>query len=389
MASVRAAYPFIEVFIDTSRMTPVATRVPGVIAIVGVTGGGGTAPANVPLVVDTLADAATQFAAVSGTTVTPNPLYESLRLALLQDPRPSKIYGVKLADTDPDPGLAALEAADDVTFVSLANVTDKTSLSKLKAHAENMSAAGQKRIAVMMVDPSITKSPTYAADLHTSLTAAPNLESSVSRVFMVAARGAKNDAGAQADTASAAMAAIAGYAPSTSIVLKRLRGITIPVADQYSPSEIKALSEFGIVPIIQPALIVGGGFFFAEGRLFTTNASLLFMDDLRKLDQTDYELKAGLIGSIGDARISKAGLVGLKTRVDGIMGPLKRATTIDDYTIDIPVLNILSIAESSWTATERTVVANARANRTLDLFVGVILGAAAHVLLVTLQAQPT
>ena len=59
---------------------------------------------------------------------------------------------------------------------------------------------------------------------------------------------------------------------------------------------------------------------------------------------------------MGDARITKPGLVGLKTRVDGIMGPLKRGATIDDYTIDIPVLNILSIPESSWTATERSLV---------------------------------
>ena len=83
------------------------------------------------------------FAEVGGNTVTPNPLYESLRLALLQDPRPSKIYGVKLADADFDAGLAALEAADDVTFVSLADVTDLTSLSKLKAHVENMSPRGK------------------------------------------------------------------------------------------------------------------------------------------------------------------------------------------------------------------------------------------------------
>jgi len=387
MASVAAAYPFIEVLIDTSLLAPVAQRAPGVIAIVGSTAGGGTAPANVPLVVDTATDAASLFAAVSGNTLTSNPLYESLRLALLQDPRPSKIYGVKLADSNLDAGLAALEAADDVTFVSLANITDKASLGKLKAHAENMSAAGQKRIAVMMVDPTIAKKPTYAADVNAGLTSAPSLKSDASRVLMVAARSAKNGAGTQADTASAAMAAIAGFAPSTSIVLKRLRGITITVADQYSPSEIKALSEFGIVPIIEPALIVGGGFFFAEGRLFTADANLLFVDTVRTLDDIDFRLKSGLIGAIGDARITKPGLIGLKTRVDGIMGPLKRATTIDDYTIDIPVLNILSVPESSWTAAERALVTDARANRSIDVFVSVTYGPAVHRLRVTLQPK--
>jgi hypothetical protein len=387
MAAVAAAYPFIEVFIDTSQLAPVAQRAPGVIAIVGSSGGGGTVPVNTPHVVDTLGDAATLFAAVTGGVATPNPLYESLRLALLQDPRPSKIYGVKLAGPDSAPGLAALEAADDVTFVSLANVTAVAELNKLKTHAETMSAAGHKRIAVMMVDPGIAKSPTYANDVHAGLTGTPNLESSVSRVFMVAARGAKNDIGAQADTASAAMAAVAGFAPPTSIVLKRVRGLTIAVADQYSPSEIKALSEFGIVPIIQPALIVGGGFFFAEGRLFTTDASLLFMDVMRVLDDADFRLKAGLIGAIGDSRITKAGLVDLRTRVDGIIGPLKQAATIDDYTIDIPLLNILSIPESAQTAGERALVAAARANRTVDVFVSVTYGPAVHRLRVTLQPK--
>src|SRR5262245_27739345 len=235
--TVPAAHPFIDVFIDTSRLTPAALREPCVIASVGSTGWVRDAPVNQPLVVDTPTDAAKLFAAVSGNTVTSNPLYESLRLALLQDPRPSKIYGVKLADSNLDAGLAALEAADDVTFVSLANITDKASLGKLKAHAENMSAAGQKRIAVMMWDPTRAKKPTYAGDVNAGRTSAPSLKSDASRVLMVAARSAKNGAGTQADTASAAMAAIAGFAPSTSIVLKRLRGITITVADQYSPSE--------------------------------------------------------------------------------------------------------------------------------------------------------
>ena len=62
MATVRAAFPFIEVFIDTSQLAPVAQRAPGVIAIVGATGGAGTAPVNVPLVVDTVTDAAKLFA---------------------------------------------------------------------------------------------------------------------------------------------------------------------------------------------------------------------------------------------------------------------------------------------------------------------------------------
>ena len=41
------------------------------------------------------------------------------------------------------------------------------------------------------------------------------------------------------------------------------------------------------------------------------------MDIVRTLDDIDFRLKSGLIGAIGDARITKAGMTGVKTRVDG------------------------------------------------------------------------
>jgi hypothetical protein len=380
-ATVPAAYPFVEVSIDTSLLQPTAQRNPGVIAIVGATGGDGSAAANTPLVVDTPADALV-FAQVQNGVATPNPLYNSLLLALVQDPRPSKIYGVKTANPpDWDAALASLDAADDVTFVSLANVTDLPTLAKLRQHAEINSAAGQKRLAVMMVDPTLPKTNTYAADVNTAWTGNPNLKSDTSRVLAVAARGAT------VDVASASMAAIAGYAPSASIVLKQIRGVAIPVASQYTPAEIKALSESGFVPIIQPALVVGGGFYFGEGRLFTTDASLLYVDLVRTLDDIDFRLKAGLISMVGDARITRAGLTLVKTRVDGILGPLVTDAVIDAYTVDVPVLNILSAPENTWTAAEKQMVVDARANRIVDLFTSITYGPAVHRLRVTLQPK--
>jgi hypothetical protein len=386
-ATVAAAFPFIDVVIDTSQLTPVAQRSPGVVAIVGSTAGDGTAPAKVPIVVDTPADAA-QFVKITAGVVKPNPLYNALLIAMLQDPRPARIYAVRIdAATDFDAGLAALDGADDVTFVSLAGVTDLPTLVKLKAHAEINSASGQKRIAVVMVDPAIAKTATYAADLNTAFTGATNMKSSTSRVLVVAARGAVTDTGLPADVAAAAMAAVAGYAPNISVVLKRVRGINVPIAAQYTPAEIKALSEFGFVPIIQPAMIVGGGFFFGEGRLFTSDANLLYVDTVRTLDDIDFRLKAGLIGVIGDARITKAGLTSVKTRVDGILGPLQRGAIIDGYSVDIPVLNVLSVPDTTWTVAERQLVVDARANRIVDMFVSVTYGPAVHRLRVTLQPK--
>ena len=171
--AVQAAFPFIVVQIDTSGLTPVVQRAPGVIAIVGNTAAGaagGTATPDTPFVVSTVDDAVTLFAQQVGTVVTDTPLSRSLKIAMLQNPQPSKIYGVKLAGTDYGPGLSALEGVDDVTFVALANETAvgtasggsaATDLHALKEHVEEMSAAGQKRIGVAMIDPTVAKTANY------------------------------------------------------------------------------------------------------------------------------------------------------------------------------------------------------------------------------------
>jgi len=388
MATIPAAFPFIEVKIDTSALTPVAQRSPGVIAIVGKSAAG-SAAVNKPFAIDTLDQAAELFATKNADgTVTETPLYSSLKIAILQDPKPSKIYGVKVDTDNYAAALASLEAADDVTFVSLSNEVTvgaaagggaaATGLVALKDHVETMSAQGQKRIGVAMVDPATAKSNTYVDDVNTTV---DSLKSSSSRMVMIAARGATGDA------ATAAMAAIAGFDPQVSVVLKKVRGFSMPVESQYSPSEIKGLSEAGIIPIIDPALIVGESLHFAEGRCFTTDASLLYIDIVRVLDDIDFRLKAGLIGAVGDARITKSGMTMLKTRVEGILGPLQRSAVIVDFAIDIPVLSILSVPETAWNATDRAIVQTARANRMVDLFVSVTYGPAVHLLKVTLSPK--
>ena len=146
--AIAAAFPYIEVKV-VPPAPPVAERAPGVIAVVGNAPSsvdGGAAAANTPMRIDTLDDAITNFARrdASGAVIG-NALYDSLQLAILQEPRPSKIYGVKVTGDDYAAALASLEAADDVTFVSLAKETNVGSpaagataasgLMALKAHA--------------------------------------------------------------------------------------------------------------------------------------------------------------------------------------------------------------------------------------------------------------
>jgi hypothetical protein len=378
--AVAAAYPFIDVVIDTSALQPVAQRSPGVIAVVGVSGSG-SAAVNAPRPVETQEDVAAQFGATT-------PLGKSLALALLQDPKPSKIYGVKVGGTgtegDFGSALDSLNAADDVNFVSLAGITAVPILMLLKSHVESNSAAGQKRLGVAMVDPATARTPTYVADVTTPR---EGLRSSSSRMVLVAARGAVADTPGAADVATAAMAAMAGFAPSTSILLKRVRGIAIPVEQQYSATEIKAMSEVGIIPIIQPSMIVGGGFYFGEGRAFTSDASQLYVDLVRTLDDIDFRLKAGLVGLVGEARITRAGLTLIKSTVEGILGPLKRGAVIDNFSISVPLLDVLAIPESARTSTDNNIVTTARANRSVDMLVSVTYGPAVHRLRVTLQPK--
>jgi hypothetical protein len=385
------AYPFIDVTIDTSALAPVAERAPGVIAVVGESDAG-SAAANTPVVVASADDVDAAFG--NGTR-----LATSLKLALLQDPRPSKVYGVKSAGAPPaaadyTAALAGLEAADDVTFVSLANepvnlgaanTNAATSLLQpLKTHVENMLAAGQKRIAVAMVNPAARS----ANDVATITNRTSALKSDRSRMVMIAARGGvmpgTNDL---ADVATASMAAVAGLPPQVSMVLKPVRGFQMPTATQFGPTEITDLSAANIIPIIDPALIVGESLHFAEGQAFTTDAKLLYVDSVRVLDDIDFRLKAGLIGAIGDARITKAGLSAVKTRTEGILGPLQRNAVIDGFDVRIPVLDVLFMPEAARSPDEVRMVNTARENRRVEMIVSITYGPAVHKLLVTLAPK--
>ena len=391
MNAIPAAYPFVEVAIDLEGLQPIAQRSPGVIAVVGSTPAGvngGTAAANLPLVVESSGQAAELFARVQAGVVAPTTLYSSLLLALGQDIKPAKIYGIRVAGNNHAAALASLEAVDDVTMVSLANISDignaaaganpATLLMALKAHVETASADGNKRIGFAMVNPATARSPTYVADV---TAAYANLKSDVGRMVLVAARGGTGDA------ATAAMAAVAGHAPHISAVLKKIKGFAIPPEHKYGAAEIKGLSEEMINPIIDPTLIVGETLHFADGRAFSSDAALAFIDIVRTLDDIDFRLKAGLIGMIGDARITKAGLTLIKARIEGILGILTRRRVITDFVIVIPILSILSVPEASRTPAEILMVQGARANRVVDVMVSVTYGPATHRLKVTLAPK--
>lgn len=391
-----AAYPYVKVAIDTRALAPVARRAPGVVAVVGQADNAAAAPVNTPVAVTDHQSVLDNFAAAGAA----NPLTRSLDLVLLQDPRPEKVYGVRTnAGKAYAPALAGLEAADDVTMVALAEEytigdaaagnTAATGLMALKAHVETMSAAGQNRLGVALIDPTIARTPTYAETVLAE-TAYLKLVSDVGRMVLIAARGATTDPdnpAAIADAASAALGVIGGLPPSASLVLKQVRGFSMPVGGQYTPAEITALATAGAIPLVDPALVPGTGIYFADGGTFTKDSARNYVDIVRVLDDIEFRLRAGLIGAIGDNRITASGLTSIRIRTEGILGPLLQAAVIDDYSVVLPLLAILLLPEDTRSAADAARVKDARDTRSVDLLVSVTYGPAVHRLNITLAPR--
>lgn len=375
---VQPAYPYVNVTIDTSGLVPVAQRNPGVVAVVGNAADAAAADAATPVEVTDHGSVMAAFA--SGTTA--NTLTQSLDLVLAQDPRPSKVYGVRTgADDDYAGALSGLDAADDVTFVCLANETTvgnatsggtpATGLMALKEHVERASADGNRCVAVAAIDPTMTRSPSYVGDVLGSSGYGP-LKSDDGRMVLVAARGATTDptsSTATADAAAAVMGTIAGYPPGTSVVLKQVRGFAMPVTSQYTPAEITALASQGVIPLVDPALIPGNGLYLADAGVFSADASRNYLDLVTLLDQMEFALRAGLIGAIGDSRISKSGLTSVRVRIESILAPFLASGVLDSFTVTIPLLAILSLPESARDAADTAQVVDARQSRRVDAIV--------------------
>ncbi|MCM2422904.1 MULTISPECIES: hypothetical protein [unclassified Streptomyces] len=398
VTTVTAEYPYIKVTIDTRGLQPLARRAVGNIAIVGSKGGFGSAEANVPVQIGSAAEARDMLAKTDGTGAITNggkdvgPLYRAVLAALLQNPAPTRVYAVPTADTPVEGGAAdtttpdysaALTAAEalSVQFVCLAGETSATQLAKLKDHVETVSKAGDARMGVAMVDPMLTTSAehTFAS---AAQTAYGTLKSDSGRMILVAARVRKGaDGEPPVDVAAAATGAIAGYPPESSVLMKQVSGVRIPLAQQFGGSEIKQLAEAYIIPLIDPELIPGEGLYFGSGRTFNTGGSApLYVDTVRVVDQIDFMLKAGLIGSIGETRIDRLGLQGLRSRIDGILGPLVTSGVIAAYGIDIPLLPILETEEATRSPGQASTLTAARTERVVEVLLSVTYAGSIHFL---------
>lgn len=390
---VEAEYPFIRLKVDTRGLQPLARRAVGNVAIVGDAGGFGTALPNTPEMVGSEAEARKFFAdtdATSGAITGTGRLYHSVRTVLLQDPAPSRVYAVATTtDSAGSPEYAAAlsaVAAAPVQFVCLANESGATPLQTLKNHVETVSEGGSTRIGVGMVDPglAVAAGETFAGNAASRYS---SVKSDSSRMVLVAARVPLENQLPETDVAAAAMGTMAGYDVHYSVLMKQVRGIEIPVQRQFTGSEIKALAEEFMIPLIDPYLVPGEGMFLGSGRTYTTDTSRLYVDIVRTVDYIEFLLKAGLIGSIGNVRIDRLGIQALKARFDAILQPLLSSRVIAAYTVDIPVLPILEADEAARTPGESMTLSGSRTSRIVEVVLSVTYAGAVHFLDIELQLK--
>ncbi|WP_030795964.1 hypothetical protein [Streptomyces sp. NRRL S-337] len=397
--TVTAEFPFIKVTIDTRGLQPLARRAVGNIAVVGSTGGFGDAKPNVPLQIGDEADARKHFTTATEGGMDSGPLYQAVRTTLLQDPAPSRVYAVPTATSDgtPGPGGEAPESGPDYTnaliaaaalpvqFVCLACEVDPAHLEKLKDHVDDVSKAGSARMGVAMVNPELELGDaTFAAAADNAYR---KIKSGSSRMILVAARVEVKNGRPAFDVAAAATGAIAGFPPHASVLMKPIREVQIPLANQFNGTEIKDLAEAFVIPVIDPDLIPGEGLYFGSGRCYTTDVQRLYVDVVRVLDHIEFLLKAGLIGTIGDTRIDRLGMQGLRSRIDGILSPLVGSGIITDYTIDIPLLPILEAAEASRSPGQAATLTAARTERIVEVLLTVTYAGSVHFLNINLALK--
>jgi hypothetical protein len=179
------------------------------------------------------------------------------------------------------------------------------------------------------------------------------------------------------DAAAAVAATIAGYDPPVSLVLKQVH----IDSDPFSAKEIdtinsgtKAPESFdsgpggqGVNWLTSLVLIPGGGVYMGEG--YTGNpAGQKFIDTRRLTDHLTFKLKARLIRTIGSVRMTRIGMRSVAIQMEAILDPLVQEQIIDQYSITIPLLDLLDADPASLTPAQLQTIKDATKSRFVEVF---------------------
>ncbi|WP_199512712.1 hypothetical protein [Nucisporomicrobium flavum] len=314
----------------------------------------------------------------------PGDLGRAIALCFSQSPGPTVVTGVRVDTATPnwDAALTALETAD-VQIVCLANtpLTAATAaatgaIRKLADHVVSVSTTGTdgaERIGVAMLAAGATD-PTIVAGALAS-----------DRMVYVAHKSTE-------DVAAAVAGTIAGYEPHISLLLKQVNVSSAA----FTPAEIQAINGSetfssgpagaGVNWLVDPPLFPGQGIYLGEG--YTGNpGGKKYVDITRTVDNLSFLLKATLIRSIGNLRISRSGLRALIAQMEAVLDPQVRQEVIEGYDITVPILALLDKPPATLTASELQQINDAQNQRVVEVLAAVDYAGAVHRIAITLKFE--
>jgi hypothetical protein len=112
-----------------------------------------------------------------------------------------------------------------------------------------------------------------------------------------------------------------------------------------------------------------------------------YVDVVRTIDDISFRLKAELIRSIGELRVSRSGLRALVSQMAAILEPLQQRQVIEKYDIFIPLLVLLDKEPADLTDAELQQINGAQNSRTVPAIVSVDYAGAIHRLNITLKFE--
>ena len=314
----------------------------------------------------------------------PGALGTSIALCFSQSPGPSVVTGVRVDSTTPDwdAAFAALETADVQLVCVAATPLDATtgaaggSIRKLADHVvsvSNTGADGAERMGVAMLVAGVTDPKVVSGALASD------------RMVYIAHNSAEDVAGAVAGT-------IAGYEPHISMLLKPVNVSSAP----FTPAQIQAINgseTFGSGPagagvnwLVDPPLFPGSGIYLGEG--YTGNpAGKKYIDITRTVDNLSFLLKATLIKSVGNLRISRTGLRALVAQLEAVLDPQVQQHVIEGYDITVPILGLLDKPPAGLTAAELAQINAAQNDRVVEVLAAVDYAGAIHRIAITLKFE--
>lgn len=375
------AVRYIDVTPVSNLFSP-ATRAFGDVAIVGDVAAAAAGPVQTPIAVtnpDSVSDPSNPAGnnkPIDDPTWFAGALGAAVRLALSQTPGPTTVWAVRTNTGDPTPIATALGvvAKLDVQIVAVANTpltnvgataaASKTAIEALSNHVNTVSntgSDGMERIGVAMLAKGLTDVTAISGTM------------SNARMVMIAHNSDQ-------DAAAAVAGVIAGYQPHISLLLKQ---VNISMDTLFSDSEIDAFNTAQVNWLTDPTLIPGKGVYMGEG--YTLDGTTKkYIDIVRTIDDISFRLKASLIQSIGNLRISRSGLRALVSEMTAILEPLRLSEVIESYNVFIPILVLLDKDPASLSAAELTQIHNTQSSRSLETAITVEYAGAIHRLDITL-----